>query len=219
MAGSTYRPTTPPDRAESNHGDRQGTRLHRLRPYYGPTSGLGSRRPGLQSVGKSIRLGGRGGLMDPTEPLDYDPMEDSFSRSYEPEEAPITGGALPQELMARAADIFRRHLGFEEPETQPQKAGRVSKLTATGEMSSKPKTTMPVDATCYDRFEAIADKNRWTAFPARADRAVRVPDEAWRALFKCPTIPQEAKERLKADMGPHLPKPLRLLTRESWKNF
>ncbi|PIK47829.1 reverse transcriptase [Apostichopus japonicus] len=128
-------------------------------------------------------------------------MEDSFSRSYEPEEAPITGGALPQELMARAADIFRRHLGFEEPETQPQKAGRVSKLTATGEMSSKPKTTMPVDATCYDRFEAIADKNRWTAFPARADRAVRVPDEAWRALFKCPTIPQEAKERLKAEHG------------------
>ncbi|PIK38121.1 hypothetical protein BSL78_25033 [Apostichopus japonicus] len=133
-------------------------------------------------------------LMDPTEPLDYDPMEDSFSRSYEPEEAPITGGALPQELMARAADIFRRHLGFEEPETQPQKAGRVSKLTATGEMSSKPKTTMPVDATCYDRFEAIADKNRWTAFPARADRAVRVPDEAWRALFKCPTIPRRPKK-------------------------
>ncbi|PIK33853.1 hypothetical protein BSL78_29324 [Apostichopus japonicus] len=152
----------------------------------------------------SVNLSGledEGDLMDPTEPLDYDPMEDSFSRSYEPEEAPITGGALPQELMARAADIFRRHLGFEEPETQPQKAGRVSKLTATGEMSSKPKTTMPVDATCYDRFEAIADKNRWTAFPARADRAVRVPDEAWRALFKCPTIPQEAKERLKAEHG------------------
>ncbi|PIK37401.1 hypothetical protein BSL78_25777 [Apostichopus japonicus] len=84
----------------------------------------------------SVNLSGledEGDLMDPTEPLDYDPMEDSFSRSYEPEEAPITGGALPQELMARAADIFRRHLGFEEPETQPQKAGRVSKLTATGE--------------------------------------------------------------------------------------
>ncbi|PIK51772.1 hypothetical protein BSL78_11362 [Apostichopus japonicus] len=128
-------------------------------------------------------------------------LEDSFGPSYEPEEAPMMGEALPQELMTQVADIFRRHLVFEEPETQPQKAGRVSKLTATGKASSKPKTTMPNDATCYDRFEAIADKNRWTAFPAKADRAVRAPDEAWRALFKCPTIPQEAKERLKAEQG------------------
>ncbi|XP_071852375.1 uncharacterized protein [Apostichopus japonicus] len=151
----------------------------------------------------SVNLSGledEGDPIDP-DPLDYDPMEDSFGHNYEPEEAPVTGGALHQELITRAADIFRRHLGFEEPETQPQKAGRVSKLTSTGEASSKPKTTIPVDATCYDRFEAIANKTKWTAFPARADRAVRVPDEAWRDLFKCPTIPQEAKERLKAEQG------------------
>ncbi|XP_071842958.1 uncharacterized protein [Apostichopus japonicus] len=151
----------------------------------------------------SVNLSGledEGEPIDP-DPLDYDPMEDSFGHNYEPEEAPVTGGALPQELITRAADIFRRHLGFEEPETQPQKAGRVSKLTATGEASYKPKTTIPVDATCYDRFEAIANKTKWTAFPARADRAVRVPDEAWKDLFRCPTIPQEAKERLKAEQG------------------
>ncbi|XP_071846182.1 uncharacterized protein [Apostichopus japonicus] len=151
----------------------------------------------------SVNLSGledEGEPIDP-DPLHYDPMEDSFGHNYEPEEAPVTGGALPQELITRAADIFRRHLGFEEPETQPQKAGRVSKLTATGEASYKPKTTIPVDATCYDRFEAIANKTKWTAFPARADRAVRVPDEAWKDLFRCPTIPQEAKERLKAEQG------------------
>ncbi|PIK54167.1 hypothetical protein BSL78_08952 [Apostichopus japonicus] len=136
----------------------------------------------------SVNLSGledEGEPIDP-DPLDYDPMEDSFGHNYEPEEAPVTGGALPQELITRAADIFRRHLGFEEPETQPQKAGRVSKLTATGEASYKPKTTIPVDATCYDRFEAIANKTKWTAFPARADRAVRVPDEAWKDLFQMP---------------------------------
>ncbi|XP_071819301.1 uncharacterized protein [Apostichopus japonicus] len=117
----------------------------------------------------SVNLSGledEGEPIDP-DPLDYDPMEDSFGHNYEPEEAPVTGGALPQELI-----------------TQPQKAGRVSKLTATGEA-----------------FEAIANKTKWTAFPARADRAVRVPDEAWKDLFRCPTIPQEAKERLKAEQG------------------
>lgn len=65
----------------------------------------------------------------------------------------------------------------------------------------KTKTTMPVNATCHDRFEAIDNKRRWTAYPAKADKAVRFPDDAWRALFKCPTIPHEAKEKLKAEQG------------------
>ncbi|PIK49492.1 hypothetical protein BSL78_13640 [Apostichopus japonicus] len=113
----------------------------------------------------------------------------------------MSGGTLPPELTARAAEIFRRHLGFDEPELQPQRPARVSKLTSTGEASQRPKSTMPVDPSCYDRFEAVAEKRRWTAFPAKAERAVRVPEEVWKELFKCPSIPQEAKEKLRADQG------------------
>ncbi|PIK49003.1 hypothetical protein BSL78_14109 [Apostichopus japonicus] len=103
----------------------------------------------------------------------------------------------------RRSTTSRTHVHwFDEPELQPQRPARVSKLTSTGEASSRPKATMPIDASCYYRFEAIAEKRRWTAFPAKAERAVRVPQVAWKELFKCPSIPQEAKEKLRADQGP-----------------
>lgn len=113
------------------------------------------------------------GLDDKVDPIDFGVTEDGYSHFPEEEEAPISGGVLPSELTAQAAEIFRRHLGFEEP----QRPACVSKLTSTGEAPSRPKSTMPVDASCYDRFESIAEKRRWTAFPAKAERAVRVPDE------------------------------------------
>ncbi|PIK41929.1 putative tyrosine-protein kinase [Apostichopus japonicus] len=111
------------------------------------------------------------------------------------------GRQFPPELTTRVAEIFRKHLGFEDTPEVTTKPTRVSKLTATGETSTRPKSTIPVDASCYDRFEAIADKKRWTAFPAKAERAIRVPDEAWKTLFKCPTIPQEAREKLRSEQG------------------
>ncbi|XP_071826664.1 uncharacterized protein [Apostichopus japonicus] len=140
-------------------------------------------------------------LEDEVDHSDFGTREETFPRFPEEEEPPMSGGTLPPELTARAAEIFRRHLGFDEPELQPQRPARVSKLTSTGEASQRPKSTMPVDPSCYDRFEAVAEKRRWTAFPAKAERAVRVPEEVWKELFKCPSIPQEAKEKLRADQG------------------
>ncbi|PIK56565.1 hypothetical protein BSL78_06533 [Apostichopus japonicus] len=184
----THRPATAPAGAKDVHGSRRGTGPYQPRIDHGPATGPGPGRSGLQSVGESFRLGGRRGAHR-SRSSRLRSYGGQLWHNYEPEEAPVTGGALPQELITRAADIFRRHLGFEEPETQPQKAGRVSKLTATGEASYKPKTTIPVDATCYDRFEAIANKTKWTAFPARADRAVRVPDEAGRIYLDAQPSP------------------------------
>ncbi|PIK35914.1 hypothetical protein BSL78_27254 [Apostichopus japonicus] len=135
----------------------------------------------------------------PVRAENYDPMEDSFGSSYEPEEAPMTGVALPQELMTRAAEIFRRHLGFEEPETQPQKAGRFSTLTATGEASSEPRTTMPVDATCYDRFEA--KPTRKGGLPSQP-RQTRQSGYHTRLEGVClNALPSPNKERLKSEQG------------------
>ncbi|XP_071822331.1 uncharacterized protein [Apostichopus japonicus] len=142
------------------------------------------------------------GLEDNSDvPPEFDPLEEEFPGIFEEEEAPTAGGSLPPELTTRVAEIFRKHLGFEDTPEVTTKPTRVSKLTATGETSTRPKSTIPVDASCYDRFEAIADKKRWTAFPAKAERAIRVPDEAWKTLFKCPTIPQEAREKLRSEQG------------------
>lgn len=97
---------------------------------------------------------------------------DYTSRVVEEEEPPAGRGGgrtVPLELAMRAVEIFM-HLGFKDPEQFAPNPAHVSILTSTGESSVEPKTIMPIDVSCLDRFEAIANKRRWTAFSGKADR-------------------------------------------------
>lgn len=67
------------------------------------------------------------------------------------------GTIVPAELAARATDIFRKHLGVRETGRAVVNPAQVSRLTSTWENTAKPWTTMLIDASCFDRFEAMTN--------------------------------------------------------------
>ena len=71
----------------------------------------------------------------------------------------------------------------------------------TGEQTGRQVPVVPVDSTCYERFDTLAESRKWAAFPARQDRVLRVADQDWKGLFSVPMIPQEARERLRVEQG------------------
>ncbi|PIK57639.1 hypothetical protein BSL78_05465 [Apostichopus japonicus] len=138
-------------------------------------------------------------LEDEVDHSDFGTREETFPRFPE-EEPPMSGGTLPPELTARAAEIFRRHLGFDEPELQPQRPARVSKLTSTGEASHRPKSTMPVDPSCYDRFEAVAEKRRWTHSQRRRNGR-QSPEGSVEGVVQVPLHPSGGKREAEGRPG------------------
>ncbi|PIK54729.1 hypothetical protein BSL78_08375 [Apostichopus japonicus] len=62
----------------------------------------------------------------------------------------------------------------------------------------KPRASIPVDVECRERFEAVAQAKRWTAFQRSAHRTFHVGDEDWESLFTPPQIPPQVKERLRS---------------------
>lgn len=91
---------------------------------------------------------------------------------------------------------FRVVRGIDNQKSQPPDLACLSNLESTGENTTKQRTMMPMDMSCCNRLEAITNKKRWTAFLAKADRAIRVPEEVWKSLFRCPLMHQEAKQKL-----------------------
>lgn len=100
-------------------------------------------------------------------------------------------GTVPPDLAERAAEIYMQLLGFEEPEEPVPYPACMSRLMSTGESNAKPRTAMPVDVFCFDKFRALSNKTRWVAFPANADGAIRVPEVNWKSLLRCLLIPPE----------------------------
>lgn len=86
-------------------------------------------------------------------------MREFTPREMEEEEPPVGGGGtiVPAELAARATDIFRKHLGVRETGRAVANPAQVSRLTSTWENTAKLRTTMLIDASCFDRFEAMTN--------------------------------------------------------------
>lgn len=72
---------------------------------------------------------------------------------------PLMGwGVLPIDLTMQAADIFRKHLGFDE---SPDSTETDSGLKANGDRGGRvPTKSRHANASCYDMFEEIADKKK-----------------------------------------------------------
>ncbi|KAJ8017681.1 hypothetical protein HOLleu_44739 [Holothuria leucospilota] len=57
---------------------------------------------------------------------------------------------------------------------------------------------MPVDAECFDRFEAQAKANKWRAYPKRQASDFHIDDEDRKAFFSSPSLPDVCLDKLKA---------------------
>ncbi|XP_071847285.1 uncharacterized protein [Apostichopus japonicus] len=118
----------------------------------------------------------------------------------EDEEQSVKGIDLPPDLIAKAIHIFTTRLGFEPP-PNPKPTERTSKLRTTNEPSQSTTPCVPVDAVCFDRIEGLQAKKRWTAFPAKQDRALKIHDDTWKRIFKVPSITGEVRDRLRAEQA------------------
>ena len=138
-------------------------------------------------------------LEDDSDTHSHTPMDEVEGNSDE--EVSLAGGAiLSSENVLRAVAIFKRHLGFTDPDP-PITKSRVSALTSTNTDAAQKTPLMPVDAICHDLFDTLANRKRWTAFPSAEDKAIRVDNDTWESLFRTPSVPQEAKEKARADQG------------------
>ncbi|PIK52327.1 hypothetical protein BSL78_10783 [Apostichopus japonicus] len=81
--------------------------------------------------------------------------------------------------------------------TEISAEGPASKLTLNA-AAQKPRASIPVDVECRERFEAVTQAKRWTAFQRSAHRTFHVGDEDWESLFTPPHIPPQVKERLRS---------------------
>ena len=125
--------------------------------------------------------------------------EDAVDASMVQEEG---GPSISPDLMSAATQIFREHLGFEaQVEEEVPRSRGSSKLTTTGEQEGRRIPVIPVDSSCFERFDALAGSSKWSACPTRQDRVIRVADQDWQELFRAPLIPQEARERLRVEQG------------------
>ena len=80
------------------------------------------------------------------------------------EDEPLTGTFIPREAFEKAVNVIRKQLGFELPTMVEDPKARKSKLTLN---TKRPDLgpTMPVDAECWDRYQAILDLKKWSPFP------------------------------------------------------
>ncbi|PIK35642.1 hypothetical protein BSL78_27529 [Apostichopus japonicus] len=126
---------------------------------------------------------------------------DRFPETESEEEVKPRRTTLPPDLIAKAAEIFKQRLGFEDCPAGPSAPKSSSKLRSTNEAPEDDATSIPVDPHCFERVEILQTQRRWTAFPAKQDRALRVPEEAWKNLFHPPSIPRDSTDRLQAEQG------------------
>ncbi|XP_071823040.1 uncharacterized protein [Apostichopus japonicus] len=113
------------------------------------------------------------------------------------DEEPLRGTEISAEAFKKATAVLRRVLGFEERVDARAHEGPASKLTLNA-AAQKPRASIPVDVECRERFEAVAQAKRWTAFQRSAHRTFHVGDEDWESLFTPPHIPPQVKERLRS---------------------
>ncbi|PIK33471.1 hypothetical protein BSL78_29719 [Apostichopus japonicus] len=113
------------------------------------------------------------------------------------DEEPLRGTEISAEAFEKATAVLRRVLGFEERVDARAHEGPASKLTLNA-ATQKPRASIPVDVECRERFEAVAQAKRWTAFQRSAHRTFHVGDEDWESLFTPPQIPPQVKERLRS---------------------
>ncbi|XP_071813242.1 uncharacterized protein, partial [Apostichopus japonicus] len=113
------------------------------------------------------------------------------------DEEPLRGTEISAEAFEKATAVLRRVLGFEEKVDARAQEGPASKLTLNA-AAQKPRASIPVDVECRERFEAVAQAKRWTAFQRSAHRTFHVGDEDWESLFTPPQIPPQVKERLRS---------------------
>lgn len=128
------------------------------------------------------------------------------------------GTSLPQGLLNTVAEVLTSKLGFEVP-VRPAPSDSESRLSHTNEAVEMGPPEFPVDAHCQQRFETLASKRPWTAFPAQQEKAIRVPEEHWNSLFKPPSVSDEARNKVRAEQklaSGMFREPLRRRTEENW---
>ena len=111
---------------------------------------------------------------------------------------PLLGTDIPQEAFDRAVEVIRRILGFETPEVPETPNPRQSRLSLNA-AAAKPTVAVPLDAECFDRYEAIANARRWRSFASKPLQTVQVSKQDWTDLLCVPVVPEQAQERLTAE--------------------
>ena len=90
-----------------------------------------------------------------------------------------------------------RQLGFELTAVVEDPKARKSKLTLNTKRPDL-RPTMPVDAECWDRYQAILDLKKWSPFPNKITSDFRVEERDWRDLFTLPSIPAAVSDKIHA---------------------
>ncbi|PIK47976.1 hypothetical protein BSL78_15184 [Apostichopus japonicus] len=125
---------------------------------------------------------------------------DRFPETESEEEVLPRDTTLTPDLNAKAAEIFKR-LGLEDSSAGTSAPKSSYKLRSTNETPEDDSTFIHVDPLCFQRVEVLQKHRRWTTFPAKQDRALRVPEETCKNLFHPPPIPRDETYRLQAEQG------------------
>lgn len=123
------------------------------------------------------------------------PVREIVETSDSEDEEPLLGTMITTEAFQNAVEVVRRVLGFDPPEEERPPPTKRSRLTLNKPKSS-PAATLPVDIECSERFQELAKRRKWSAYPARAANAFRVDESEWKELFCSPSIPSAAKDKL-----------------------
>ena len=111
------------------------------------------------------------------------------------DDEPLLGTDITSEAFQSAVEVLRRVLGFEVPLIDEGPPTKRSKLTLN-KPKQVPTATLPVDIECSERYRAVAEKRKWTAFPARSASTFKVDESEWKELFCPPSIPAAARDKL-----------------------
>lgn len=135
-------------------------------------------------------------LRDPPASLPYRQAHSGAAEASDSDdEEPLLGTAITSEAFQNAVVVVRKVLGFDPPEEDPTPPAKRSKLTL-----NKPKTpptaNLPVDIECSERFQALARRRKWSAYPVKAASTFKVDESDWKELFCPPKIPAAARDKL-----------------------
>lgn len=113
------------------------------------------------------------------------------------DDIPLMGTSISKEAFDKAVEVIRRQLGFDASSPSEPSSSRKSHLSLNKPVTPL-RSSMPVDAECFDRFEAQAKAKKWRAYPKRQASDFHIDDEDWKAFFSSPSLPDVCLDKLKA---------------------
>ncbi|KAJ8039590.1 hypothetical protein HOLleu_17358 [Holothuria leucospilota] len=107
------------------------------------------------------------------------------------------GTSISKDAFDKAVEVIRRQLGF-DASTPPEPSSSRKFHLSLNKPVTPLRSSMPVDAECFEWCEAQAKAKKWRAYPKRQASDFHIDDEDWKAFFSSPSIPDVCLDKLKA---------------------